>query len=158
MWSEECKINCHLGEMLNRLIGGDLESSVRSDVGYPKELHQHQVHSEDSNTLHPNPLYISGLWLQRPVCDESESQSKLNRDQFKMLWADRCQMTYTECSLLAVTTASLLCERVGTVMDTLMPSIKLVTDTVVNTEEDAVSDRTDISLIEMLRKTNFVET
>ena len=67
-------------------------------------------------------------------------------------------MTYTECSLLAVATASLLCEHVGTVMDTLMPSIKIVTDTVMNTEEDAVSDRTDISLIEMLRKTNFVET
>ena len=147
-----------LGEMLNRLIGGDLESSVRSDVGYPKELHQHQVHSENSNTLHPNPLYISGLWLQRPVCDESESQSKLTREQFKMLWADRCQMTYTECSLLAVTTASLLCEHVGTVMDTLMPSIKLITDTVVNTEEDAVSDRTGINLIDMLRKINFVET
>ena len=67
-------------------------------------------------------------------------------------------MTYTESSLLAVTTASLLCESIGTDMDTIVPSIKLVTDTIVNTEEDIMIDWTDISLKNKLRKTNFVET
>jgi hypothetical protein len=115
----------------------------------------HQVYCQQQ-VLHSNPLLtVSGLWLQLPVCQVA--QSKVTKEEFQEKWADRCQMTYAECSILSQTTAVRIASSFGEAVDNTMPSMRHLSADFVDAVQPDVqfSDSDQHGLIQMIRRTDL---
>ena len=117
----------------------------------------HQVYCQQQ-VLHCNPLLtVSGLWLQLPVCQVD--QAKVTKEEFMEKWADRCQMTYAECSTLSQATAVSIASCFGDAVDSTMPSIKYLSAVNVDAVQSDVqfSDNDPLGLIQMIRRTDLTQ-
>ena len=115
----------------------------------------HHVYCQQQ-VLHSNPLLtVSGLWLQLPVCQVA--QSKVTKEEFQEKWADRCQMTYAECSILSQTTAVRIASSFGEAVDNTMPSMRHLSADFVDAVQPDVqfSDSDQHGLIHMIRRTDL---
>ena len=121
----------------------------------PEDHGSHQVYCK-SQMLHSNPLLTtSGLWLQLPVCQVY--QSKYTQEEFKEKWANRCQMTYAECSQLSQVTATNIASSFGDPVDNSVPSMRFLSAHFVDAVQPEVkfSDIEPLGLIQMIRRTDL---
>ena len=167
---EEYILQEDLQELLNRVAGDEtvedsneeensnLGRAEGQECGVTDCLHKYdspQVYS-DPQMLHSNSFHsVSGLWLQHPVCQVYEST--ITKEEFKEKWADRCQQTYSECSMLSKATAARIITSFGLAVDNLMPSIKFLPPHFVDTVQPEVtlSESCPVGLIQMMKKTNI---
>ena len=171
---EEYILQEDLQELLKRMTDDDQQNDanvVFPEVNYPEDVvatgdevedtdclaeqDSHQVYS-DNQMPHNNPLHsVSGLWLQLPVC--LVSRSKVTKEEFIEKWADRCQQTYAECSVLSQATAAQISCSFGEPVDNTVPSMRFLSAHFAdNVEPEAhLCDSEPLGLIQMMRKTEF---
>jgi hypothetical protein len=126
-----------------------------TDYDCPQDQDSPQVYSQSQVLLSNSLLTVSGLWLQRPVCQVY--QSKYTQEEFMEKWADRCQMTYAECSLLSQATATNVASSFGDPVDNTMPSMRFLSAHFVDAvQPDAkFSDSDPLGLIQMIKRTDL---
>ena len=125
------------------------------DSDCPADEDSHQVYSK-SQILLNNPSHsVSGLWLQLPVCQVAEF--KVTKEEFMDKWADRCQQTYAECSVLSQATADKIASSFGEAVDNAVPSMRFLSAQFAdNIQPEAhYSDYEPLGLIQMIRKTDL---
>ena len=114
-----------------------------------------QVYSEPQ-ILHNNPSHsVSGLWLQLPVCQVNKST--ITKEEFNEKWTDRCQQTYSECSVLSQATAAKIISSLGAPIDNSMPSMKFLPAHFVDDgqSEATFSESAPLGLIQMMKRTDL---
>ena len=171
---EEYILQEDLQELLNRVTGDEqvedgsvslpevdysnLDKAGRQDFGvddcHPKHDNP-QVYSEPQ-ILHSNPFHsVSGLWLQLPVCQVYKST--ITKKEFNEKWTDRCQQTYSECSVLSQATAAKIISSFGAPIDNSMPSMKFLPAHFVDAgqSEATLSDSGPLGLIQMMKRTDI---